>query len=86
MTNEYTYELKHVTKTLTMSNMCEINQYYEAACTAEFILDNLEDFNLPLDMTKETALQFGYDVRHQMDKYGYSEEDAISQVISDYRK
>ena len=85
MDNEYTYELKEAKKTLTMSDMSDINQFYEAACTAEYILDNLEDYELPSDISSDTALQIGYEVRRRMDKYGYDEEEAIDEVIPAYR-
>ena len=56
---------------LTMSEMQKIHEHYEAACTAEYVMENY-------DITSESdALCIGYNVRHMMDKYGYSEDEAI---------
>lgn len=68
------FKIKGVT--LDASDLCVINQYYEAACTAEYLLDNYE----PL-LSDEDALDLGYQVRHEMNKYGYVEEDAIALVM-----
>lgn len=59
--------------TLDMSEMSQVNFYYEAACTAEYLLDNYE-------VSEEKALDYGYEVRRLMNKYGYSEEEAIEEL------
>ena len=65
------YTIKGIT--LDSTDMARIKEYYEAACTAEYLLDNYEQ------VTSETqAMRLGYDVRRIMNKYGYSEEDAIA--------
>lgn len=69
---KFQYEIKGVT--LSMSDMCQINEYYEAACTAEYLIDNYE-------VTEEEAMNLGYDVRRLMKKYGYDEEEAIKEVL-----
>lgn len=74
----YEYEIKGVK--LNMTDMCQIDTYYEAACTAEGLLETEKM------MTKEKALDFGYEVRSLMNKYGYSEGDAIDIVLEDWRK
>ena len=56
---------------LTMAEMLPIHRYYEAACTAEYVMEN---WNIT---DEEQALKIGYAVRELMDKYGYSEEEAI---------
>ena len=69
-----TYEIKGIT--LSLSEMSDISQYYEAYCTAEYMLENYEK------VTEENALELGYEVRRLMAKYDYSEDEAISEVIS----
>lgn len=71
---KFEYEIKGIT--LNMSDMNQINEYYEAACTAEYLIDNY-------DVTEEEVMQLGYDVRRLMNKYGYDEEEAIKEVICD---
>lgn len=60
---------------LTMEEMLPIHQYYEAACTAEYIMENHEDID------EERAIKMGYAVRELMDKYDYDEEEAIDIMI-----
>lgn len=57
---------------LTMSEMADIHQFYEAACTAEYLMENYECVK-----SEEEALILGYEVRRTMDKYGLSEIEAI---------
>jgi hypothetical protein len=67
------YEIKGVT--LDVNDLINIHQYYEAACTAEYLMDNY-------DITDEKdALALGYEVRRLMNKYGYDEEEAIDEVL-----
>lgn len=68
------YAIKGIT--LTEWDMYDIKNFYEAHCTAEYILENY-------DVTEKKAIELGYEVRRLMDKYGYDEEEAIEQVISD---
>ena len=57
---------------LTMSEMSKIHEHYEAACTAEYVMENY-------GITSERdALAIGYNVRFLMDKYGYDENEAIA--------
>lgn len=61
---------------LTMTEMMHIHSYYEAACTAEYVMENY-------DITDENeALAIGYEVRRLMDKYGYGEEEAVAIYMS----
>lgn len=71
------YKIKGIT--LSVSDLIDIDRYYEAACTAEYLLDNYEQVT-----TEEQAMELGYEVRRKMDKYGYSEEDAIDEVLAEY--
>lgn len=66
--------------TLDMADMCQVNQFYRAACVAEHLLDT-ESL-----MTKEDSIDFAYKIIREMDKYGYIEEDAIDIVLKDWRK
>lgn len=61
--------------TLDESELCEINSYYEIACTAEYLVDNY-------GMNEESAMEAASEVRRLMNKYGYDEEDAISEVMA----
>ena len=67
------YEIKGVT--LNVNDLMEMHHYYEAACTAEYLMDNygIDDENY--------AMWLGYEVRRLMDKYGYDEETAIDEVL-----
>lgn len=65
--------------TLSVSDLIAIDRYFEAACTAEYLLENYEQVT-----TEEQAMELGYEVRRKMDKYGYSEEDAIDEVLAEH--
>lgn len=67
------YEIKGIT--LDVHDLMELHQYYEAACTAEYLIEN---YGIA---TEDKALKLGYEVRRLMDKYGYLEEDAIAEVL-----
>lgn len=69
----FTTEIKGVT--LTMNDMAMIHNYYEAACTAEYIMENYPNITNESD-----ALELGYMVRHLMSKYDLSELDAIEHM------
>ena len=69
---EIKYEIKGIT--LNERDMYDITEYYEAACTAEYLMNNY-------NVTEEEAMEFGYEIRRLMDKYGYTEEDAIYEVM-----
>lgn len=67
------YEIKGVK--LNEHDLMELRDYYEAARTAEYIMENY-------GVTDEReAMQIGYNVRFAMDKYGYDEETAINEVL-----
>ena len=68
------YKIKDII--LTEEELIEIHEYYEAACTANYLMDQY-------GFDEEKALELGYEVRRQMDKYGFDEEEAISEVLED---
>lgn len=71
----YTYSIKGIT--LTMEDMVGINSYYEAASTAEYIMENF------LDIDKDEALRIGYEVRRCMAKYDMNESEAIRHILDE---
>ena len=70
----FIHEIKGIT--LTMEDMISIHKYYEAACTAEYLMENYEQIT-----SEEQALAVGYEVRNAMDKYGIDELSAIDHLI-----
>ena len=72
---EIKYEIKGIT--LDVYDLINIHEYYEAACTAEFVMENYEVSD------EVQALQIGYDVRRLMDKYDYSELEAIDKIMEE---
>ena len=67
------YKIKGVT--LDVNDLMEVHHYYEAACTAEYLMENYGITN------EEDALALGYEVRRLMDKYDWDEETAIDEVM-----
>ena len=72
---EIKYEIKGIT--LDVGDLINIHAYYEAACTAEFVMENYEVSD------EDQALQIGYDVRRLMDKYDYTELEAIDKIMAE---
>ena len=70
---KFEYEVKGVT--LDIGDLINIHAYYEAACTAEYLMDNYDIAN------EDQALKLGYIIREHMDKYGYDEMEAIYEVM-----
>ena len=70
------YEIKGIT--LTEFEMYDIDRYYQAACTAECLLDSYEQIT-----DEEQALELGYEVRRKMSNHGLSEKDAIDAVLAE---
>lgn len=77
---EIKYELPNG-ETLDVSTCCQIHEYYEAACTAEYLLENYPD-EISSD---DQAMDIAYDVRHEMLKYDIDELDAIHCVMQKMR-
>lgn len=67
------YEIKGVT--LDVNDLMKAHRYYEAACTAEYLMDNYGITD------EEQAMRLGYDVRRLMDEYDWDEETAIDEVL-----
>ena len=67
------YAIKGVT--LDVYEMQEIHKYYEAARTAEYLMENYDISD------EDTAMHLGYEVRRLMDEYDYDEETAIDEVM-----
>ena len=59
---------------LDLTEAMFIHQWYEAACTAEYMLENEM-------VAEEDALKTGYEVRRLMGKYELTEEEAIAEVL-----
>ena len=70
-------EIKYAIKGITLNSheLTEIHEYYEAACTAEYLMDNYDISD------EDTAMHLGYEVRRLMRKYDYDEETAIDEVM-----
>lgn len=68
------YEIKGVK--LDVIDLIKVHEYYGAACTAEYLMDNYDIEN------EDEALQLGYDIRRLMDKYEYNEAEAIDEVLA----
>ena len=76
MNKLFEYEIKGIK--LDVEDMIRIHNYYEAACTAEYVMYN---YGINSD---EEALKIGYNVRGLMDKYGYTENEALDEFMADY--
>ncbi len=61
---------------LTMTDMSAIDRYYKTACTAEFILDNY-----PIIESWGEAVSYATEARRLMDKYDYTEIEAVETVM-----
>ncbi len=66
---------------LKIEDLVNITNYYEACCTAEYIMEN-DDYNF--NGTEEEAIALGYEVRECMDKYNLDEAEAIENVLEDH--
>ena len=62
---------------LTMNDMCKIHSVYEVLATKEYLME-------AYGLDSETAQDMAGEVRRQMDKYGFDEEEAIDEVKDDY--
>lgn len=54
--------------------MSDIHRYYEIQCTADCLIEN---HNVPENEAEEKAEE----VRIMMDKYGFTEEEAIDEIL-----
>ncbi len=67
---------------LSITDLVDIKNYYEACCTAEYLMDNYDI------ESEEKAIELGYRVRERMDDarsndYGMEEAEAIYEVMSE---
>lgn len=69
---EFRYSVKGVD--LDVYDMMDIKEYYEAACTAEYLCDNYP-------IAPSYALELGYKIRQYMEKRCVSEEEAIAEFM-----
>ena len=69
--------IKYTIKGVTLDDfdLMECHKYYEAACTAEYLMEN---YNIT---DEDEAMNLGYEVRRLMNKYDYDEETAIDEVL-----
>ncbi len=65
---------------LSESDMAYIAQHYEAQCTADYLRSEHEDW------PEEKVQAIARETRQQMNKYGYDEDDAIEEAISEYEE
>ena len=70
---EIKYEIKGVT--LDVYDLIKIHEYYEAACTAEYLMDNY-------GLTEEQAMELGARIRRYMDRNNVTEDIAIEEIMS----
>lgn len=65
---------------MSVGEFIEAKNYYEACCTAEFIIDTCKSL-----FSEEEALDLGYETRRRMNKAevcdGISEAEFISEII-----
>lgn len=71
-TPNFTFEIKGIT--LDMCDMNRIHEQYQIFTTAEYLMENHH-------FKEKEALKLAADVRRLMDKYDYTENEAISKVI-----
>lgn len=77
------YVLKNGTE-ISVSEMIDIINYYEFECTKEYLVENyLEELSEKEIVTENEINNIVNKIRKYIDDYGYSEEDAIYEVLSD---
>lgn len=69
---EFKYSIKGVD--LDVYDMMDIKEYYEAACTAEYLCNNYP-------IAPSYALELGYKIRQYMSKRCVSEEEALAEFM-----
>ena len=57
--------------------MHTIHKYYEIQCTADYVRENHEE------LSEEVIQKIATEVRRQMDKYGFDENEAIIEVMTE---
>ncbi len=69
------YRIKGIT--LTEEDLTAINEYYETACTAEYLLDKYSD----RVKNEEQAMKIAREVRSVMADWHMTEDEAIEEVL-----
>lgn len=67
--------------TLSENELRKVKEYYEAACTAEYMLENFDEIE-----NEEQAMELGYGARRIMSKYNMAEDDAIEEVMEKFNR
>lgn len=73
---EMKYEIKGIT--LNVFDIQKIHEYYEAYCTAEYLVDNYK-------IKESKALRLGYAIRALMQHKDICEEEAIMQTLKEHK-
>ena len=68
------YEIKGVK--LSEEDLTCLHEYYEAARTAEYLMSVYDIKN------EEKAMELGYYIRRLMDRFDYTESEAISEALN----
>ena len=77
MRKGFTYEISGIT--LDMTDMMNIKKFYEIECTTDVIMDWY-------DKEYDEAHKLATRVRELMDKYEYTEDEAIQTVMAEYEE
>lgn len=62
---------------LRIEDLACVSNYYQAACTAEYLIENYPEFD-----SLEKAMSVGYQVRDLMLLHGYNEAEGIDYVLA----
>lgn len=71
------YRIKGIV--LNEVDLAKIHEFYEASCSAECIRDNTEE-----ELSNDLAMEMGYAVRQEMQKYDLDENYAMNNVFLEY--
>ena len=63
-------------KLYTMEELYYLHKQYEILCTAEYLMENR-------GLDEQEALQKASEVRRIMDKYDFSEDEAIKEIFKE---
>lgn len=64
-------------------NVIQLHQWYERACTAEYLIEH-EEYGPKLEHNEDIAYKVACDVRDRMDKYDIVESDAIKIIFNKF--
>lgn len=60
---------------MSVIDMQNVHKYYECQCTADYIRENFPD------LSEDKIQEYASEVRTSMDKYDYSEDEAIDAIM-----